>query len=307
MLDWGDRMGCKRLGMTAIAAGLVLATTACEPAPTPWRSELVSVNAAGTGPGNYPTSGASVGSAVWSADGTVAAFSSTANDLAADDDPSDAAEVVYVRDLGTGVTTRATRHPSSDEGCCTAVDALSADGTKVLFQSTRSDLTALPDVGGRRDLFVRDLVAGTTTVVSVDASGARTGNDDSPRQALDRAFMTGDGSKVAFLSSASNLVFPPINELGGLLYVRDLATGTTTHVASDVQQIEGLSADGTRVLFSTTAPLVPEDGNGINGDDLYLADLTTGATTLVSVNADGTAAGAFQSGATLTPDGQRVL
>lgn len=43
-------MGWRQLGLPATAAVLVLAATACEPAPTPWDVELVSVNAAGTGP-----------------------------------------------------------------------------------------------------------------------------------------------------------------------------------------------------------------------------------------------------------------
>jgi uncharacterized repeat protein (TIGR01451 family) len=299
-------MGRKQLGLTAAAVVLVVA--ACEPAPTPWDVELVSVNAAGTGPGNYPLGSGSVGSAVWSADGSVVAFSSPANDLAADDDLDDAAEDVYVRDLETGVTTRESPHPSSDDSCCTKVDAVSADGTKVLFHSTRSDLTSLPDPNGRYDYFVRDRVAETTTVVSVDASGERTGNDASPRAGHNKAFMTPDGNKVAFTSGASDLVFPRVDAtLGPQLYVRDLAASTTTHVASNVAGLQGFSADGTRVLFWTREALVPEDGNGVNGFDLYLGDLTTGTFTLVSVNADGTAAGASTFDGSLTPDGEQVL
>lgn len=296
-------MRWKQLGITATAAVVVLVTTACEPAPTPWDVELVSVNAAGTGPGN----GAS-GSAVWSADGSVVAFSSTSNDLAVDDDRNDGAADVYVRDLETGVTTRVSPHPASDSSCCTAVDALSADGTKVLFHSTLNNLTSLPDTNGGHDYFLRDLVAGTTSVVSVDASGERTGNGSLVGPY--KAFMTPDGSTVAFMSDASNLVHPPVYDDGTALYVRDLAANTTTYVAGWVHGPEGFSADGTKVLFSTSRPLVPEDGNGINGNDLYLHDLTDGTTTLVSVNADGTGAGdrgASTFGASLTPDGDRVL
>ncbi|HET6918673.1 MAG TPA: hypothetical protein VFI46_04315 [Jiangellaceae bacterium] len=218
----------------------------------------------------------------------------------------DAASDVYVRDLETGVTTRVSPHPSSDFSCCTAVDALSADGTKVLFHSTISNLTSLPDTNGGYDYFVRDLGAGTTTVVSVEANGERTGNSASG-EPWHRAFMTPDGSKVAFMSDASNLVWPPVYVTGSGLFVRDLAANTTTYVAGWVDALVGFSADGTRVLFSTKESLVPEDGNGINGWDLYLHDLTAGTTTLVSVNADGTAAGASTFDGSLTPDGERVL
>jgi uncharacterized repeat protein (TIGR01451 family) len=289
----------KQLGITATAAVLVLATTACEPAPTPWEVELVSVNAAGTAPGN-----GSSGSVVWSADGSVVGFSSTSNDLTAAGDWNDAAEDAHVRDLETGVTTLESPHPPVDRSCCTKVDALSADGTKVLFHTSLDGLTSLPDPGGRYDYFLRDRVSGTTTVVSVNASGQGTGNDSSG-ETWHEALMTPDGTKVAFESGASNLVWPSVEFIGSGIYVRDLATDTTTHVAGNVERLEGFSADGTRVLFSTKASLLPEDGNGVN--DLYLHDLTAGTTTLVSANADGTAGGARTSDGSLTSDGDRVV
>jgi uncharacterized repeat protein (TIGR01451 family) len=290
-------MGWKRLGIGAAASLLVVATTACEPAPTPWDVDLVSVNAAGTGPGNGFS-----GPAVWSADGSAVAFSSTSNDLAPGDDVDDAATDIYVRDLETGVTTLASPHPASDETGVARVDALSADGTKVLFHSTRDDLTGLRDTNGGHDHFVRDLVTGTTTAVSVNASGTATGNAPTSEHF---AFMTPDGTKVAFTSRATDLVFPTID--GGGLYVRDLAAGTTTFVAGNVQWPQGFSADGTKVLFASAAQLAPEDDNGIT-DDLYLRDLAAGTTTLVSVNADGTGAGdRGASFGSLTPDGERAL
>jgi Tol biopolymer transport system component len=294
-------MRCNQLGLTAAVAAVVVAATACEPAPTPWDVEPVSVNAAGTGPGDGVSD-----SAVWSADGSVVAFTSTSHDLTPAGDWNDAAMDVYVRDLETGVTTPASPHPPVDFSCCTTVDALSADGTRVLFHSTLGNLTSLPDTNGGYDYFVRDLVAGTTTVVSVDASGEGTGNGPSAPQGYYQAFMTPDGSKVAFMSGASNLVFPPVFDIGAGVYVRDLASNTTTHVGP-AESLEGFSADGTRVLFTSREPLVPEDGNGINGFDLYLHDLAAGTTTLVSANADGTAAGAPTFDGSLTPDGERVV
>jgi uncharacterized repeat protein (TIGR01451 family) len=287
----------KPLGMAAVAALLVLAATACEPKASPWHVELVSVNEAGTAPGN-----GWAGRAVWSADGTAVAFASTSTDLAPGD-PDDRADV-YVRDLDAGVTTLASPHPASGGSSLTVVDALSADGTRVLFHSTRDSLTSLPDVNGGYDYFLRDLVAGTTTVVSVNTGGTATGNGDSaPRHA---AFMTPDGTRVAFTSMASDLV--PGGAGGGTigLYVRDLAAGTTTLVADNVGEPQGFSADGTKVLFPTSSPLVPEDGNG--DFDLYVRDVAAATTTLVSVNAAGTGAGDRGTWlGSLTPDGDRAL
>ena len=231
---WGNQLRHKRLGLAATAAALVAATTACEPAPTPWRVALVSMNAAGTGPGD------------------------------------------------------------------------SSSRSAVLFHSMLNTLTSLPAGNGGYDYFLRDRVAGTTTVVSVAASGEATGNDSSG-ESWHRALMTPDGNKVAFESNASNLVFPPVYTTGSDIFVRDLTTGTTIHVAANVEQLRGLSADGTRVLFSTREALVPDDGNGVNGWDLYLADLASGTTVLVSANADGIATGAPPAEGTLAPDGDGVL
>ncbi len=295
-------MRWKQLGITATAGVLVVATTACEPAPSPWDLELVSVNAAGTAGGDGASS-----SPVWSGDGSVVAFSSSSHDLIPGGEWKDAMPDVYVRDLDAGVTTLASPHPPSDLSCCTAVDALSADGTKVLFHTTMTGLTSVPDNNGAYDYFLRDLVAGTTSLVSGDVSGTQTGNGASPVQASHKAFMTPDGSKVAFLSSSTNLVWPSASGYGSKLFVRDLAAGTTTYLADWVTALLGFSADGTRILFSTTESVVPEDGNGANGWDLYLHDLTGGTTTLVSANADGTAAGTPASDGSLTPDGERVL
>ena len=50
--------------------------------------------------------------------------------------------------------------------------SMSADGQFVAFQSSASDLVA-GDAGGFDDVFVRDLVAGTTTLISVAADGSQ--------------------------------------------------------------------------------------------------------------------------------------
>jgi uncharacterized repeat protein (TIGR01451 family) len=295
-------MRWKQLGITATAV-VALAATACEPAPTPWDVELVSVNAAGTAGGDASSSG----SAVWSADGSAVAFSNSSHDLIAPGEWKDAMPDVYVRDLETGVTTLASPHPPSDLTCCAGVDALSADGTKVLFHTTMTGLTSATDNNGAYDYFLRDLAAGTTTLVSGAVGGTQTGNGSSPVQAYHKAFMTPDGSKVAFLSNSTNLVWPSASGYGNKLFVRDLAAGTTTYLAEWVTALQGFSADGTRILFETPKALVPEDGNGAGGGDLYLHDLTVGTPTLVSVNADGTAAGTLPYDGSLTPDGERVL
>src|SRR5689334_22795372 len=54
----------------------------------------------------------------------------------------------------------------------------SGDGRFVVFTSTSSDLVA-NDTNGKRDIFLRDRVAGTTTLISRGVNPGELANDDS--------------------------------------------------------------------------------------------------------------------------------
>lgn len=83
---------------------------------------------------------------------------------------------VMVADVATGVTTLVSVNMSGGPGNDNSSSpSISADGRYVVFQSDASDLVP-NDNNGNTDVFVRDLVANTTTLVSVDRLG-----DWSPR------------------------------------------------------------------------------------------------------------------------------
>ncbi|WP_245295634.1 Ig-like domain-containing protein [Rhizobium rhizosphaerae] len=65
-----------------------------------------------------------------------------------------------------------------------------------------------------------------------------------------------------------------------------------------------LSGDGTKLLFRTSAGLVPEDSDG--GFDFYVKDLTSGALTLVGRAADGTVANSASLAASISADGTKI-
>ena len=95
---------------------------------------------------------------------------------------------------------------------------VSTNGQFVVFQSDASNLVP-NDTNGVTDIFVRDLVAGTTTLVSVSTNGGpANGASTDP-------VMTPDGRYVAFISSASNLVPGDTNGIPDV-FVRDLVAGT---------------------------------------------------------------------------------
>ncbi len=248
-----------------------------------------------------------------SADGRRVVFSSDADNLAGDD--QNAARNVFVRDLLTGTTTFVNRGDGA-AGTAPASGtssgfAPSADGGRVAFEGPATlDEPMAPALG---NIFVRDVAAGTTTLVSraPGATGAR-GDGSSFQPAI-----SADGRLVAFESGADNLSGDDASGVVNV-FVRDVVAGTTELVSrrpgpgglgGDAQSgSPSISADGRVVVFiSSAANLSADDANGLQ--DVYARDLVTGLTTLVS-RADG-AGGAVGDGVSGTPsisaDGRHVL
>lgn len=67
----------------------------------------------------------------------------------------------------------------------------------------------------------------------------------------------------------------------------------------------GLSADGTKVVFGSSATNVGENDTN-PGNDVFVHNITTGATTLVSVNSSGVQANSSCGGAVISADGTKV-
>ncbi len=133
-----------------------------------------------------------------SADGRLIAFQSAASNLVPGD--LNAVSDIFVKDLETGVVARVSTSTNGVEGN-NAADApqISPDGRYVVFRSVASNLVP-GDNGATADIFVKDLVTGALTRVSEGQAGLNP-NDNSFGAAI-----AADGSVVAFLSSASDLV-----------------------------------------------------------------------------------------------------
>jgi len=167
----------------------------------------------------------------------------------------------------------------------------SADGRFVAFVSQANNLVTNDDLGPHLDLFLRDLVATNTVLVSVSTNGVGGADDD-----IGCAVLSSNAEFIAFESAASNLAPGDRNQLGDV-FVRDVLAGTTTLVSVNRDGTGSgngaswgplLSQDGRYVIFESAASdLVTNDFNGTN--DIFLRDLAGGVTTLVSLNADGTA------------------
>ena len=193
-----------------------------------------------------------------SADGRFVAFQSNATNLAPADInnttdvryPSNSQ--IFVHDLLTGITTEVSVASDGTEANRSASNpAISADGRFVTFDSSASNLVA-GDTNNFTQIFVRDLLTGTITLASPNDNGSR-GNNNSSNAAI-----SGDGSFVAFQSTANNLVVGDSNS-STQIFVRD--TGLTVGVGANNNNnndLLGLTGD------NTPATLVGVDSTILN-------------------------------------------
>lgn len=245
-------------------------------------------------------------------DARYVAFRSTATNLLAVSDLNGALLDVFRRDrvLGTTVLVSATAAGGFATVGGAYLPSISADGRFVAFVSAdgafvSGDFNFMPDV------FVRDVVTGTTVMASLGPVG-QLGNGASYFPSI-----SADGSVVAFQSSASNLVVGDTNQIMDV-FVRNMTLGTTVRAsvgqggvqAQPSSSFEGaylpsLSADGKRVAFLSMSPnLIPSDTNP--GGDVFVHDLAHATTVCASLNTLGVQANLGCGYPTLSGDGTTV-
>ena len=244
-----------------------------------------------------------------SGDGRYVAFASSATDLVAGD--GSPVEDIFVRDLQSGTTTRATVDTGGgDPDAGTRHARISADGRHVVFASTATDLVT-GDGNALEDVFVRDLDAPSTTRASVDTANGDPDGASGSTGLFSPPAIDADGTRVVFFSAASDLVPLDGNGLSDM-FVRDLSAGTTTRVSVDTaggdadgpsDEFGGrpaISGDGNFVAFSSFASdLVTGDGNG-SGADVFVTDLRSPTIVLASGETQG------GSGPSISDDGRHV-
>ena len=187
---------------------------------------------------------------VMSADGLFVAFDSDASDLVAVD--SNTAKDVFVRDLQAETTNLVSANATgtnSGNGASFG-QAISADGDFVAFQSEASNLVGT-DTNGEPDVFLRNLQAGTTTLLSINYAGTDTGDGTGSFAPL---AISSDGNRVAFASNSSNLVVTDTNANRDIL-VRDVVSAFGLEYASCGESV--VAAPGSETM------LVHAPGGGI--------------------------------------------
>jgi Tol biopolymer transport system component len=189
--------------------------------------------------------------------------------------------------------------------------AMSPDGTKVAFLSQATNLDPA-DTDTFQDVYVKDLTTGDVVVASTTGAGVK-GNQSSDGQLA----FSGDGNKLAFVSSATNLSpadSDPIRDV----YVKDLISGDIVLASTSDTGVKAnrdslgvsLSGDGARVAFATGAdsldPADPPNPDDESRADVYVKDLTTGDLVLASTSDAGVKGNAHSRQPSLSADGTIV-
>ncbi len=233
-------------------------------------------------------------------DGRYVAFESNATNLG-EQGPAGTIEA-FVKDLRSGEVKLVSRAngeygaPAEDPG----VEDLkiSGDGRYVIFTSAATNLVSgLPaEQADEQHVYRRDLQTGETTLVD-RATGPQ--GAILSRAAVAEA-ISANGRYVVFSAGVSDLEDPTgAHTSTGVetVYARDMDTGATTavsrasgaagEIANQESQAYSISPDGRYVAFVSRATnLVPGMGSNIY-QQVYLRDLQSATTTLVSYNAYG--------------------
>jgi Tol biopolymer transport system component len=218
-----------------------------------------------------------------SVDGRYVAFESNADNLLGNGKDTNSYSDVFVRDTVAKTTSRISVASDGTQGnYYSDYPSISSDGRYVAFRSFASNLMDNDANGGQfvgYDVFVRDVVNGTTTLVSVATDGTQ-GNGDSyiPR-------ISADGRYVAFPSYADNLVDDDANgaqdifvrgplvsgtrppyTIAEVAQVLRFAAGLSTPDADDVAHLDAETVSGRNALDTADAVTIARKVAGLDGN-----------------------------------------
>jgi CSLREA domain-containing protein len=207
-------------------------------------------------------------SPVISANGRYVAFVSYSDDLVPDD--TDTGADIYRWDRITGETILVSVSSAGVKGNSHSLyPSISADGNRIAFLSASTNLTG--EETQHWEVYVRDILAGTTTRVSIAWDGSIADADCAHPQ------ISADGRYVAFSSSATNITLDDLNGVDDVFLRSIDAPIWTVRLSKSQIGLEedgdsshpAVSADGRVVAFQSAASnLVAEDNNG--NDDIFL-------------------------------------
>ena len=247
------------------------------------QTSLVSRDANGV-----PLSGVSTSPSI-SGDGSVIVFASLAEGRG-----------IFRHDVVLGQTTKvvdASVNVFGSEGERTSVDN---DGSHLAYFS-------FPPFSSNSSVYVYNHTTGENQLVSASTDGVPAGGIS------DWPSISGDGSYVAFQTNSDNLIVNDTNNVSDV-YVKNMQSGEITRVSVSSSGGQGnvksgepsISADGRYVaFFSSATNLIDNDTNG-GTSDVYVHDIETGRTALVSVSATGEQGNNRSRRPSISADGRKI-
>jgi hypothetical protein len=246
----------------------------------------------------------SSGSAVITPDGHYVAFVSSASNLVAGD--SNGIPDIFVRDLQSGTTTIASpgaRSVGVTAGSASAAPVITPDGRFVAFYSSATNLVAgITNIG---DIYVRNLIAGTTSWASTDARAQLKAVFGTTNGVCFSQKISEDGLLVAYEVSAAAYA-----KTAGVVLRYNLASHQTDVVNTNANAPIGAYEDPRTIDLSPdgrfVASVANTDTSGVNSV-VYLWDAQTGTNRLVSAEVNNAAPVSGSSYAPLVePSGRYV-
>lgn len=258
-----------------------------------------------------------------SADGRWVVFDSWATNLVAND--RNRRGDVFLHDMESGRTTRINArldHKGEAHGN-SGFAVISADGMHVAFESNAPDMRE--GGGNQSDVYVWHRETGEIEWISQGYAGAGHGNSGAPA-------ISADGRYIAFTSAAPDLVPLDTNQRDDI-FVRDRELGITRRVSlnsvggesNHESDAAAISADGRWIAFdsmaySLTTPdpapeSVPKMANPLHrmsedrnsASDVFLHDMLTGRTEMISVSDEGIQGVRESYAPTISADGRYVV
>ena len=183
---------------------------------------------------------------------------------------------------------------------------ISQDGRTIVFSSSADNLVN-GDTNGVPDIFTYRLATGNMTRVSVASDGTEANSSSFSNS------VSADGTKIVFLSAASNLVPGDTNDIIDV-FLHDTTTRETIRVSEADDGTEAnlssrdpyISADGGTIVYSSSAQtLVPGGTNGFR--NIFRYDVATETTTRISMGHTGEESDEHSTYPTVTADGSTIV
>lgn len=215
-------------------------------------------------------------------------------------------EQVIVRDVLGGATTNVSAGTDGAPADRSAGDpSIDAAGDRVAFWSRAGNLVSSP-TPDEQHVYLRDLATGITQRIDRKPDGS------APAGGSYYPAISGDGTKVAFVSESADLPGAPSTDTRAHAYVADVATGSITLVDRTADGTVGdgyvtdvdISADGSRVAFISDAMNL--GGFAESQRRVFVKDVASGALTFASAPEGGGTPLLNASAVSLAGDASRV-